>query len=153
MNKKQISCEEMDLKIMALLDNELDSEEFASVHAHIESCKRCGDEYSSQKKVKEVTADMRFKQLPEFYWDEYWTNIFNKLERGLSWIFISLGAIIILCFTGWEVVNELIADQDVNPVLKFGIFVMLIGSIVLIISILREKIMVRKVDKYRKVER
>ena len=96
---------------------------------------------------------MKMKKLPEYYWDDYWTNVYNRLERGISWLLISLGAIIVLAFAGWEALSALIADQEMNPLLKIGIFVLLIGSVILIVSILREKLLVKRIDKYREVKR
>ena len=96
---------------------------------------------------------MKFKKLPEFYWDDYWKHIYNRIERGLSWLLLSLGAIIILCFAVWQFLEKLTANQDIHPLLKGGIFIFLIGIIILLISILREKMMVRRVDKYREIER
>lgn len=153
MKNNTISCKEMSLNIMALLDEELNEDQIGDVKKHLETCDKCSDDYSSIKKVKEVTGKMKFKKLPEFYWDDYWKHIYNRIERGLSWLFLSLGAIIILSFAGWEFLDKLIADQEVHPLLKWGIFVFLIGIIILLISILREKIMVKRVDKYKEIER
>jgi len=153
MKRNDIACKEMSLHLMALLDEELDDDKIAEAMKHLETCKQCTDDYASIKKVKEVTGAMKFKKLPEFYWDDYWKHIYNRIERGLSWLFLSIGTIIILCFACWEILDNLIADQNVHPLLKSGIFIFLIGIIILIISILREKMMVRRVDKYREIER
>ena len=153
MKTKKLNCNEISLNIMALLDGELDDENISQVTEHLESCEKCARDYTSLKKVKEVASKMKFKKLPEFYWDDYWKHIYNRIERGLSWLFLSLGTIIILCFAGWEFLNTLIVDEKIHPLLKWGIFILMIGLIMLIISILREKIMVRKVDKYKEVER
>ncbi len=147
------SCEKIGLKIMALLDGESDKTEIIEIKKHLDKCERCSADYASLKKVKEVMGDMKFKKLPEFYWDDYWKHVYNRIERGISWLFISLGVIIILCFSGWELLNSLIANQNIHPLLKGGIFILMVGAIILIISILREKIMVRRVDKYREIER
>ena len=147
------SCKNIQIKIMALLDGELDSTELIEIRKHLDICERCSADYASLKKVKEVMGDMNFKKLPEFYWDDYWTHVYNRIERGISWLFISLGAIIILCFSGWELLNALIADQNFHPLLKCGIFILMVGAVILVISILREKIMVRRVDKYQEIER
>ena len=87
------------------------------------------------------------------YWDEYWSHVYNKIERGFSWIFISIGAIIILSFAAWNAIANLINDSQMSTFLKTGIFIFIIGMVVLLVSILREKLMVKKVDKYREVER
>ena len=96
---------------------------------------------------------MKLKQLPEMYWDEYWQHVYNRLERGFSWILISIGVIIIGSFLIWQFLESLIANQDIPLLLKTGILILIAGLVVLIVSILREKLMVRKVDKYREVER
>jgi len=153
MIRSDISCKEMSLNIMALLDEELNEDKIGEVKKHLASCEKCSDDYASIKKVKEVTGAMKFKKLPEFYWDDYWKHIYNRIERGLSWLLLSLGAIIILSFAGWKFVEKLTANQDIHPLLKGGIFIFLVGIIILVISILREKMIVRRVDKYREIER
>lgn len=153
MTEKNNKCDELALKIMALVDDELTDIEKKQIQEHMASCNKCSDEYASLKKLKGVTGEMKMKKLPEFYWDEYWNHIYNRIERGISWLFISVGTIIILSFVLWEVLRELIANELINPLLKGGIFITLIGVVILLVSIIREKIMVRKVDKYRKVER
>jgi hypothetical protein len=151
--KNNITCEEMSLRIMALLDGELEDDQISGVKEHLEKCEKCTADYASIKKVKEVTGKMKLKKLPEFYWDDYWKHIYNRIERGISWLFLSLGAIIILSFAGWEFLDTLIADQHIHPLLKGGLFIFMTGIIILIVSIVREKLMVRRVDKYREVER
>ena len=93
------------------------------------------------------------KKLPEFYWDEYWQHVYNRIERGISWIIISIGTIIVLAFLVWNALSNLISDQSINPVLKGGILLLILGLLILLVSVLREKLMVKKVDKYREVER
>ena len=153
MNAEKISCKDMESLMMALMDGELDDAKKTLVIAHLQKCSKCSLEYDELKKVKEIASEMKLKKLPEFYWDEYWKHIYNRIERGLSWLFISIGLIIVLGFSAWYLINSLIADQKMPPLLKGGIYVLLLGFIILIISILREKMLVRKVDKYREIER
>jgi hypothetical protein len=153
MNKNNISCEGMKFKIMAYLDNELSDSEINTVKQHLDECPDCSKKYESLNKVKEITGEMKFKKLPEMYWDEYWSHVYNKIERGLSWIFISIGAIIILTFAAWNALAKLINNSQISTILKTGIFIFIIGMVILIVSILREKLMIKKVDKYKEVER
>jgi predicted anti-sigma-YlaC factor YlaD len=153
MMKNKMTCDEMKVKIMALLDDELSEQDITIVKEHLQSCKQCSGEYASLKNLKEVTSSMKIKKLPEYYWDDYWTHVYNRIERGISWLLISLGVIIVLTFASWEAVTALIADQEMNPLLKGGIFVLVVGVIILIVSILREKILVKRIDKYREVKR
>jgi predicted anti-sigma-YlaC factor YlaD len=147
------NCTEMEMKIMAMIDQEVDDKQRHEVEVHIQQCDNCKTIYNNLSKLKGVTREMKFKKLPEMYWDEYWRHIYNRIERGISWIFISIGAILILSFVSWQWITYFLADTHMHPILKLGIITLVIGAVILFISILREKIMVRKVDKYRKVER
>jgi hypothetical protein len=147
------SDENMHIKIMAYLDQELSAEESSEIERKLAEDPQYQKYYRQLQKLKEVTGAMKFKILPDMYWDEYWQHIYNRLERGVSWILISLGAIIVLSFALWTAVADLLADHNLNPFLKFGMLILILGLVALFISILREKLMVRRVDKYKEVER
>lgn len=153
MNDIQFSEETMHLKIMAYLDGELSAEESTRVARMISQNPLYQKHCKQLQKLKEVTGAMKFKILPEMYWDDYWRQVYNRIERGISWILISLGAVVVLSFGLWTMVSELLADRALHPVLKTGILALLVGIIILFVSIVREKLMVRKVDKYKEVER
>ena len=138
---------------MAYLDGELSELEMKEIKRLIDDDEMHKDVYLSLKKVKEVTQEMKFVKLPEMYWDDYWEHVYNRIERGISWILISLGVIVVGSFLVWQFIEAIIVDQNIHVVLKAGILILLAGVVVLIVSILREKLMVRKVDKYREVER
>jgi hypothetical protein len=148
-----MNSEEIKLKVMAYLDSELPESEMEEIKQLIEKEDSYRDIYQSLKNVKEVTQEMKLKKLPEMYWDEYWQHVYNRIERGFSWILISIGVIIVGSFLIWQFMESLIANQSIPLILKTGILILMAGIVVLIVSILREKLMVRKVDKYREVER
>lgn len=149
----ELSSDNLELKIMAFIDGELPEEEMIKIKHMIDRDKLYREKYNELLKMTEVTRTMQLKKLPEMYWDEYWQHIYNRLERGISWIFISIGAIIVLSFILWNFVHNLLIDTQLNPILKIGILLVLIGVVILFISIVREKLMVKKVDKYKEVER
>ena len=148
-----MSSDEIKLKVMAYLDGELPELEMKEIKRLIDDDEMYKEVYLSLKKVKEVTQEMKFVKLPEMYWDDYWEHVYNRIERGISWILISLGVIIVGSFLVWQIIESIIVNQNIHVVLKAGILILLAGVVVLIVSILREKLMVRKVDKYREVER
>jgi hypothetical protein len=153
MNSPKPECEEMKFLVMALVDGELDETEASRVRGHLESCPDCQATFSEQTKVKEVANTMKFKKLPEYYWDEYWQHIYNRIERSAAWIFTSVGAIIVLSFSAWYFVDAILANKELNIYFKAGIFLLAIGLVILGVSTLREKLMVKRIDKYRGIER
>ena len=81
---------------------------------------------------------------------QYWSSVYNRLERGIGWILFSVGAIIVLCYGGFKLVEEIIKDPEIVPLFKVGIVALVFGVAILLVSVLRERLRVRKVDKYSK---
>ena len=96
---------------------------------------------------------MKFKPFPEMFWDEYWENVYNRIERGLGWILFSLGAIILLSYGAYELLKEFFLNPKEPLIEKVGLGLLIVGFIVVFVSVLREKLMVRKIDKYRRIKR
>ncbi|NOX88399.1 MAG: zf-HC2 domain-containing protein [Calditrichaeota bacterium] len=148
-----MNCEQARILLMGYLDGELDSEQEKELRRHLDTCPACRAEWESFKNLKEDTSNMKFKLLPEMYWDEYWEKVYNKIERGLGWIFFSIGAIILFGFGFYEMFRDFFMNPKEPLALKLGVGFLSIGLIVIFVSVLREKLMVRRVDKYRRVIR
>ena len=153
MSRDNITCKEARFQIMGLIDNELSEEQASILQAHIKECKECSNIYNSFTQLKKGTNEMAIKKLPEMYWDDYWNHVYNRIERGFSWILISIGAMLILAFGSYEIMRDFYLNPSKPLILKIGSGVLIAGVIVLFVSVLREKLMIRKVDKYRSVER
>ena len=96
---------------------------------------------------------MRFSDLPDRYWAGYWNNIYNHLERVTGWIFVSIGAITLLAYGVWELLNSFFIDETIPIVLRIGIGLGLLGLVILLVSIFREKLFARKHERYKEVQR
>lgn len=110
-------------------------------------------EYESLKSVKEVTMELKFKQPPEETWDRYWAGVYSRLERGIAWLLISIGAAVVLAIVGYGAVMKLLEDTSTPLAVKLGVGALLLGGAVLLVSVLREKLIMGKTDKYKEVIR
>ena len=153
MSSNKLNCDQSQILMMGLLDNELSREERSSLMAHVESCNKCLKKYDSFVQLKKDTGEMKLKKLPEMYWDDYWTHVYNRIERGISWILVSIGAMLLMAYGGYEMMHEFYLDTSKPMIIKIGAAILTMGMIILFVSVLREKLMIRKVDKYRRVER
>jgi len=153
MSNVKIGCAETRILITGLVDKEITDIQKQDLFAHLESCKACQKTYESFVQLKKETSEMKFNKLPEVYWDEYWTHVYNRIERGLSWIFVSIGLIILLGYGSYQVMQDFYLNPEEPILIKMGVGVLTAGMIILFISVLREKLMIRKVDKYRSIER
>ena len=93
---------------------------------------------------------MKYKEPPDEAWERYWPKVYNRLERGLSWTLISIGAMILLFYGGFKAVESLIKYPTLALFLKVAILVLLAGLVILFVSVLRERIFTYGKDKYAK---
>lgn len=136
--------------MMAAIDGEFkrsEQEEFESLLRKYPSYQTEWEEY---KKLKEATMQLQFKSAPDEVWDRYWTGIYNRIERGVAWLFISIGAAILLTYGGFKAVESLIADPNLELIMKVGIIAVIGGFAVLFVSLVRERLFTRKTDRYAK---
>lgn len=139
--------------ISSYYDGELDEEQKKQVKSHLKECSECRKEFEEMGKFEEVMSQMALKKLPKEAWQMYWTSVYNRLERGIGWILFSLGAIILLFFGGYKLVEGIIQDASVPLILKIGILSVLGGLVVLLVSLLREQLFVRKRERYKEIEK
>lgn len=139
--------------ISSYYDGELDEEQKKLVKSHLEECSECRKEFEEMGKFEEVMSRMALKKPPKEAWQMYWTSVYNRLERGIGWILFSIGAIILLFFGGYKLVEGIIQDASVPLILKIGILSVLGGLVVLLVSLLREQLFVRKRERYKEIEK
>jgi hypothetical protein len=135
------------------LNNQLQPEEKKELDSLIEKDPKLKSDLEEQVRVKEVLKKMSFKNPSKEVWDSYWLGIYNKIERGFAWIIMSIGVLILSVYGSIEAVNAFMKDSQIPDIVKFGSAAVMIGVLVLLFSVLREKIYTHKKDKYREVQR
>ncbi len=146
-------CKDFEILIMQYVDNEISEKDREILLTHVNSCSHCQKSMEEMKNIKEVSKEMKSKLFPDMAWEEYWHHLYNRLERGISWMLISIGAIILLGIAVYHFVLDVLGSFHLNNFEKFGILALTLGFVVLFVSVLREKIMIRKHDKYKEVIR
>ena len=145
-----MSCEEFKPMITGYLDDELSPDQLKSLQEHLATCQDCAGELDNLRDLKENLAMIKFREPSDAELDRYWKSIYNRLERGLGWILFSAGAIIVLCYGGFRMIEQVIEDPSIDLLLKIGLVALVFGVVVLFVSLLRERLTIRKVDKYSK---
>ncbi len=149
-----MNCDDFKPMLTGYLDGELTPERSAELEAHLATCEACRRELAELTGLKEELAMMKFKEPPDVELERYWRSVYNRLERGLGWILFSVGAIVVLCYGAFLLIEEMIKDPRIAVLLKVGVVALVFGAVILFVSLLRERLAVRKVDKYSKeVER
>jgi len=138
---------------MAALDGELDDAEREDLDRRMAEDPELREEWDRMSAVKEATGRLRLRTPPDEVWDDYWQSVYNRAERGFAWIVVSVSAAVLLGWGAWRALEALLADRDVPIVLKVAVFGVVLGGIVLLVSVVREKWFTGRRDPYRGVQR
>jgi predicted anti-sigma-YlaC factor YlaD len=148
-----MTCRQYKDLMMGYLDNELDDAQKKTFEQHIESCKDCAAELEQFKKLKKVTDSVKLAEPEDVAWENYWSGVYNRFERGIGWILMSVTGIALIIFGLFKLVEGIIKDPNVEVILKIAILAFIAGLAVLFVSILRESLFFWKKDRYKNVRR
>jgi hypothetical protein len=135
------------------IDDELDPDEKQELESHLKECDECRKELKAFNKLKEVTGAMKYADIPEHVWDKYWKSMYRKFELGIGWILLSIGVVIMLGYVCYQMVEDFFMNPAEPLLLKIGIAALVIGFLILLVSVLRERIFAYKRDRYSEVKR
>lgn len=136
--------------MMAALDGEISSSDRQELETLLASHPDLSAEWRRFVRLKEVTAGMALRQPPEEIWDRYWQSTYRRLERGLAWILVSVGAIVLAAYGLWHAAGELLRDTTTPVGVRVAIAALGTGGIMLAVSVIREKIFTHRRDPYQK---
>lgn len=136
-----------------MLNNETTTEEKNEFEELLHSNQNLKEEFEQQKRIKEVLKKMTLKNPSTEIWDNYWVNIYNRVERGIAWIIITIGALILFGFASITAIEKFLEDTQSPFILKIGVAAVIFGAFMLFFSIIREKYFTKKHDKYREIQR
>lgn len=140
--------------LMKVVDGLATAEEEAALQEAIRADGKWEQELRAYRKIKEVTDSMQLKDLPDSYWQGYWASVYRTTERGIGWVLLSVGAIILLATVGFVALGDFFMSSDVPLIVKIGVTAAGLGVIILLVSILRERFFARGHERYEKeVER
>ena len=148
-----MSCDKFKDLLMGYLDGELDAHEKQTLEAHLADCIDCKKELADFTKLKSITDDIDLYEPEDKIFDEYWSNIYNRIERSTGWILLSVCGMVLLFYGGYKFLEEVIRDDTVGLVFKVALTGFIAAVSILLVSVLREKLCFRSKDRYKNVRR
>lgn len=140
-------------RMMAALDDELEVAERKEIEKKISADPELRAEWRRLCNLKELTTMTTIKSPPDEQWDHYRHSVFHRLERGLGWLLVSVGATVLLCFGLWQAVQAIWADTSMPEYLKLAVFALGAGAIILFVSVAREKLFTHRHDPFKEIQR
>jgi len=141
------------IMLSGYIDGELSPKEKSEFEEYLKSDPELQKELDTFRKLKEVTGAMKYADVPEVVWENYWASLYRKLERGLGWVFLSVAVIIFAAFGCYHLVEDFFFDPHAPLFLKIALGSGILGVIILLVSIIRERIFASTHDRYDEVQR
>ena len=148
-----MTCHDYKDLLMGYLDNELSDEQRNRFEEHLAGCPECARELKEFRKLKAITDEVTLVEPEDRIWQDYWTGIYNRIERSIGWVIFSISAILLAIYGGFKLIEEIVTDATTGMLLKIGLIALIVGLAILFVSVLRERIYFWSKDRYRNVRR
>ena len=148
-----MTCHDFKDLMMGYLDNELSEEARRRFEQHVAGCPECARELNEFKRLKTITDEVTLVEPEDRIWQDYWSGIYNRIERSVGWIVFSIAVILLTIYGGFRAIEEMIKDPNIEILFKAGLLALLVGLGILFVSVLRERIYFWRKDRYKDVRR
>jgi len=147
-NKTNGIDEHVDELLSGYLDGELTQQQRQRVEIHCEACAECKKNFEELQVLRESIGKARLSEVDQDVWRERMDDATVRTSRGIGWLLI-LGGVLVAMGIG---VYEFVIDSSLGLVEKLIVGAIYGGFVVLFFSVLRQRLIERKTDKYKDVE-
>jgi len=134
--------------LSGFVDGELTQQQRQRVTLHCENCAQCRDNLESLRVLRERIAGSGLSEIGEDKWRESMNETTVEITRGVGWLLFIAG---LLVAAGIGLAGFIFSDEI--PVgIKLLITAIYGGLGLLLFSVLRQRLIERKTDKYKDVE-
>ncbi|MCC5880629.1 MAG: zf-HC2 domain-containing protein [Idiomarina sp.] len=145
-------CDEVAVQLSAYLDDELTQQQAQRIGLHLKQCASCNALYA-ELKAQRTDLKHALLETPE-------TTELLQLEqepgaRGLAfigWGLFIFAALLLAALFSWQFIASLLTASGLVFWIQLATALLYIGLFVLFLSVLRQRLIARKTDKYKKVK-
>ena len=141
-------CQAIEELLSGYLDGELTQQNRQRVELHLEDCDDCHKAYKELAQLQNDIGELSFGEMSPQQWSEIMNDATVRTSRGFGWLFYIVGILIVVGYGAYEFA----IDDEVPALVKTGIAGMLMGFVLLFYSVLRQRMIASKTDKYKDVQ-
>jgi predicted anti-sigma-YlaC factor YlaD len=134
--------------LSGFVDGELTQQERQLVTLHCDQCAECRDNLANLRELRQRVGNAKLSEVGQDQWREKMNDSTVETTRSIGWLLFVVGLVVI---AGIGLVGFLFSDE-----VSFGIKLLMIaiygGLALLLYSVLRQRLIERKTDKYKDVE-
>lgn len=143
------NCEKIDELLSGYLDDELTQGDFQRVDVHLRSCEKCRKTLDAMTQLQKAVANSQVAaELEQERWEKIMKDIPAQASRGIGWTLFIAGIVTLVSVAIWEFA----VDVDEPLHIKLAVGGVWFGLLFLFLSVLRQRILSYKTDKYKEVQ-
>lgn len=141
-------CDKTQELISGYIDHELNQQDRQRVRVHLESCDQCRAVYDDLLAIKQSMGNLQYPECEEAQLDKIMKEPVAKGMAIIGWFILILG---FAGFMVWQLFT-FYTEPSVPLWLKAGVFLIEAGVLLLLGSVLRQRLIALKTDKYKNVK-
>ena len=130
------------------LDGELTQQRNQQVKLHLESCRQCAENLESLRDLRIRMGRAEWGNTDKDVWREKMDDTTVRVSRGIGWV-LFIGGLLIVAGIG---VFVFITSDGIGTGEKLLVSAIYAGLGALFVSVLRQRLIERKTDRYKDVE-
>jgi len=142
-------CDRFRELMMARLDGEITPEDLRELEEHLAGCEACRQEFEEMERITDLVGEIELPRPSEEEMTMYWPSIYARIERGAGWWLLVAGVVIWVCYG----VYAFLTSPGMEALTKVLIALPVIGVVLLLVSVIRERYHVSKTERYGEIER
>lgn len=141
-------CHDIQELVSGYIDQELSQQKAQRVRLHIEGCEACRKVYDDLLAIRKEMGQLQYPECEEAKIEALMKEPVSKALGIAGWVMLIIG---LVGFMAWQMVT--FYSQPVVPIwAKIGMLLIELGALGLFLSVLRQRLIARKTDKYRNVK-
>jgi hypothetical protein len=146
---KRTQTEHVGELLSGLIDGELTQQDRQRVEVHCETCAECRSQLQELRELRDRVGQSNLSDVGQDAWRETMNDNTVKATRSIGWLLLIGGALIAGSIALFEILSDLSSISLTEKLIVGGIWG---GLLFLFLSVLRQRLIERKTDKYKDVE-
>jgi hypothetical protein len=135
-------------QLSGYVDGELTQQQRQRIDVHCASCAECASDLRELKELRESVGNARLSNKSQDVWREMMNDTTVQRSRGIGWLLL-IGGVFACLGIG---IFVFLFDSSISLVEKLIVGAIYGGLGLLFFSVLRQRLIERKTDKYKDVE-
>ena len=149
MMNKRTQTEHVGELLSGLIDGELTQQDRQRVEVHCETCAECRSQLQELRELRDRVGQSNLSDVGQSAWRETMNDNTVKATRSIGWLLFIGGVLIAGGIALFEILSGLSSVSLTEKLIVGGIWG---GLLFLFLSVLRQRLIERKTDKYKDVE-